>query len=39
MTYLQGVERRPPVFFKLVNKVLNYLVAAFCEGAAYPKEA
>lgn len=24
---------------KSVNAVLNYLVAAFCEGYAYPKEA
>jgi len=24
---------------KLVNKFLNFLVAAFCEGHAYPKEA
>jgi hypothetical protein len=33
------VERRSPVFFKLVNKVLNWLAAAFFEGAAYPEKA
>jgi hypothetical protein len=25
--------------FKLINKILDYLVAAFFEGAAYPEEA
>jgi hypothetical protein len=35
----RGKERGvTPVFFKLVNSVLNYLVAAFFEGAA-PQEA
>jgi hypothetical protein len=39
LPYIRGVERRSPVFFKLVNKVLDALVAAFFEGAAYPEEA
>ena len=43
MTYIRGVERRSPVSLlsKLVNGVLNYLVAAFFEGgnSFKPEEA
>jgi hypothetical protein len=39
LAYIRGVERRSPVFLKLVNKVLNWLVEAFFQGAAYPEEA
>ena len=41
MAYIRGVERRCPMALiaKLVNGLLNYLVAAFFEGAAPQKEA
>jgi hypothetical protein len=41
MAYVLMSGKEIPVSFlvKLVNKVLNFLVAAFCEGEAFPKEA
>lgn len=41
MTYINGEGKEEfVVFFKLVNKVLNWLVGSFFQGAApYPEEA
>lgn len=39
MAYIQGEGKRSyPVFVvKMINAVLDYLVASFFEGAAYPE--
>ena len=40
MAYIGGEGKGDPVFFKLINKLLDHLVQTFFQGASpYPEKA